>query len=135
LRFDFAGTLGPEHGMTQNMRGMTRNDVSDEANTNELAPIALSRRELIGKTGVTVLGVAVGAAAVNRLVAAYLARSNLAYEGLPTPDSVRSAITPTEDFYIVSKNLIDPNVIGSHWQLELRGLVGKEQTWNYEQLL
>ncbi|MGZ3680423.1 MAG: molybdopterin-dependent oxidoreductase [Ktedonobacterales bacterium] len=89
-----------------------------------------TRRRTLEAAGATVAIVGIGALATNRLIQSYLARSNLAYEGAPTPASIVSPITPVEDFYVVSKNVIDPTVIADHWQLELTGLIRKPLTWN-----
>lgn len=88
-----------------------------------------TRRRALEAAGATVVFVGVGALATNQLIQSYLARSNLAYEGNPTPGSITSPITPAEDFYVVSKNVLDPTVIADHWQLELAGLLRKPTTW------
>jgi DMSO/TMAO reductase YedYZ molybdopterin-dependent catalytic subunit len=95
--------------------------------------LAMSRRAALQAAGVVVLAVAAGGAGVNRLIAGYLARSNLAYEGMSnfSPD----ALTPIEDFYIVSKNILDPEVSLGRWQLEVTGLVRQPKTWSYAQVL
>ena len=43
-------------------------------------------------------------------------------------------ITPTEDFYVVSKNIIDPNVNANEWRLEIGGLVQKPYSLNFDDL-
>ncbi|HEX8035878.1 MAG TPA: molybdopterin-dependent oxidoreductase, partial [Ktedonobacterales bacterium] len=88
-----------------------------------------TRRRTLEAAGATVAVVGIGALATNRLIQSYLARSNLAYEGAPTPASLVSPITPAENFYVVSKNVIDPTVIADHWQLQLTGLIRKPITW------
>lgn len=44
-------------------------------------------------------------------------------------------ITPNEDFYVVSKNTIDPVVDETDWDLSVEGLVGSPQTHTYPELL
>ena len=88
-----------------------------------------TRRQTLAAAGTTVMFVGIGALATNQLIQTYLARSNLSYEGAPTPGSIISPITPIEDFYVVSKNVIDPTVIADHWQLELAGLIRQPLTW------
>jgi DMSO/TMAO reductase YedYZ molybdopterin-dependent catalytic subunit len=44
-------------------------------------------------------------------------------------------VTPTGDFYVVSKNLIDPQVQGSKWALHVSGLVGTRLDLTYEQFV
>jgi DMSO/TMAO reductase YedYZ molybdopterin-dependent catalytic subunit len=90
-----------------------------------------TRRQTLEAAGATVVVVGIGALATNRLLQSYLARSNLTYEGAPTPASLVSPITPVQDFYVVSKNVIDPTVIADHWQLALAGLVRKPITWTF----
>ncbi|MBF6591121.1 MAG: molybdopterin-dependent oxidoreductase [Ktedonobacterales bacterium] len=96
--------------------------------------LALTRRRALEAAGVVVVAVAAGGVGVDRLLQGYLASSNLAYEGRPTPDDVLSFITPTKDFYVVSKNALDPTVIADHWRLELGGLVRQSRAWTYEQV-
>jgi DMSO/TMAO reductase YedYZ molybdopterin-dependent catalytic subunit len=95
----------------------------------------VSRREALAIAGGTAIVLATGAFATNRLIGGYLARSNLSYEGHTVPTSVMSAITPNKDFYIVSKNVLDPTVAVSRWRLEVNGLVGKPTTWSYDEVL
>src|SRR5262245_16923006 len=100
----------------------------------ESVPGQVSRREALVVGGGAAIILAAGAYATNRLIAAYLARSNLSYEGHPVPESVMSAITPNKDFYVVSKNVLDPTVTVSRWRLEVDGLVGKPNSWTYDEV-
>jgi DMSO/TMAO reductase YedYZ molybdopterin-dependent catalytic subunit len=95
----------------------------------------VSRREALAVAGGTIIVLAAGAVATNRLIAGYLARSNLSYEGHTVPVSVMSAVTPNNDFYIVSKNVLDPSVVVRRWRLEVDGLVGNPTTWTYDDML
>lgn len=45
-----------------------------------------------------------------------------------------SPVTPTKDFYIVSKNLIDPVPSTVGWELQVDGLVEQPYTLNYDEL-
>ncbi|SRR5579871_580307 len=99
------------------------------------AAAAISRREALQVAGATAVVVVVGALATNSLIMDYLSRSNLSYEGRGTPGLLTSPITPNADFYVVSKNVLDPTVAVNRWQLELAGLVHQPQRWSYEQLL
>jgi DMSO/TMAO reductase YedYZ molybdopterin-dependent catalytic subunit len=92
----------------------------------------VSRRTALQAAGVVVVAIAAGGIGFNRLLAGYLARSNLGYEGQET--SSLAPITPTEDFYIVSKNVLDPEVVVGRWELEVTGLVSQPKTWNYDQV-
>ena len=95
----------------------------------------VTRREALAVAGGTAVILVAGAVATNRLIAGYLARSNLSYEGHTVSESVMSAITPNTDFYIVSKNVLDPTVTVSRWRLEVGGLVGKPVSWTYDEAL
>ena len=106
---------------------------SQPSTEDPVAQPAYTRREALAAAGATIAIVGIGAFATNRLIQSYLARSNLAYEGRPTPASVVSPITPAEDFYVVSKNALDPTVIADHWQLELAGLVRQPMNWTLKE--
>ncbi len=51
-------------------------------------------------------------------------------EGIITP-----VLTPTPDFYHVSKNVIDPTVSADGWTLKITGLVDKEVEFTHDQLV
>ena len=44
------------------------------------------------------------------------------------------AITPNERFYVVTKNVIDPDVTASLWRLQVTGLVNDPQMFRFEDL-
>jgi hypothetical protein len=96
------------------------------------AGYAMSRRAALGTAGVVVLAVAAGGLGIERVINRYFARSNLSYEGMETGDL--TPITPTEHFYVVSKNVLDPQVEIGRWQLEVTGLVNQPKTWNYTEV-
>ncbi len=43
--------------------------------------------------------------------------------------------TPTEEFYVVTKNLIDPEVDAASWRLAIDGLVSTPATYSYDELV
>ncbi len=96
------------------------------------APAGISRRAVLGSTGVVVLAVAAGGVGIDRLISSYMMRSNLSYEGMKTRGL--APITSAENFYVVSKNVLDPQVAISRWELQVMGLVGQSKTWNYDQV-
>ena len=51
------------------------------------------------------------------------------HRGEPT-----NPVTPVDEFYVVSKNLIDPQVDGGSWSLHVGGMVANRLEYNYEQL-
>jgi DMSO/TMAO reductase YedYZ molybdopterin-dependent catalytic subunit len=99
------------------------------------APGLVTRREALAVAGGTAVILVAGAFTTNRLIAGYLARSNLSYEGHTVPESVMSEITPNRDFYIVSKNVLDPSVAVSRWRLGVDGLVGKPISWTLDEVV
>lgn len=50
--------------------------------------------------------------------------------GVATPE-----VTPTEEFYIISKNLIDPQPDGSSWRLRVHGATERTVTFDYDDML
>jgi DMSO/TMAO reductase YedYZ molybdopterin-dependent catalytic subunit len=95
---------------------------------------SVTRRAALQAGGAVILSLAVGGVLFERLLSEWFARSNLAYEGMRTPNKVTSAITPNSDFYVVSKNVIDPSVQVDRWSLELTGLVRTPHSWTLAQL-
>lgn len=92
----------------------------------------MSRRAALVGAGAAIVYVAAGYVAFNRILADYFARSNLAYEGRGTPGHMTQPITPNDEFYVVSKNLLDPTVDVSRWELEMTGHVRQPKTWTYD---
>jgi DMSO/TMAO reductase YedYZ molybdopterin-dependent catalytic subunit len=107
----------------------------DTSSGRPLASANLSRREAFVAAGAAVGLIALGAVAGDTLLNEYLSVSNLAYEGRGTTDLLTSPITPTSEFYVVSKNVLDPLVAVDRWQLELSGQVRRARSWSYSQLL
>ena len=64
-------------------------------------------------------------------VSGRLAVSNAAPWNVP---GLSPEVTPTGDFYTVSKNFIDPSVNAPGWQLKVDGLVERPLTFDYDQL-
>jgi DMSO/TMAO reductase YedYZ molybdopterin-dependent catalytic subunit len=52
----------------------------------------------------------------------------------PNINNLALEITPTEDFYVVSKNPFDPEVDSQRWRLEIGGLVEKTLSLNFAEL-
>jgi DMSO/TMAO reductase YedYZ molybdopterin-dependent catalytic subunit len=87
------------------------------------------RRRLLARAAlVAVGGLAVGSLGLDVLVQTLLARSTLGYDGMSTPalaGGTVAPITPTAEFYLVTKNVIDPQVVLGDWALDVTGLVGR----------
>ncbi len=58
--------------------------------------------------------------------------SSLGYDGYRTTSLL--PVTPTADFYVVTKNLIDPEVNVAAWRLAVSGLVDRPATYSLEDL-
>ena len=43
-------------------------------------------------------------------------------------------ITPNDRFYVVTKNVIDPDINRDNWRLEITGMVERPQTYRFEEL-
>ncbi len=85
------------------------------------------RRLLLGTAGI-VLAVSTGG-----LVALLDRVSALAYDGTGAPGPV-APITPVDEFYVVTKNLIDPAVYTPVWRLEVGGRVAHPAVYTLDDL-
>jgi DMSO/TMAO reductase YedYZ molybdopterin-dependent catalytic subunit len=56
------------------------------------------------------------------------------YDGLQVRGPRTEPVTPNEGFYVVTKNLIDPNVDGDLWRLEVTGAVDRPHTYEFGEL-
>ena len=56
------------------------------------------------------------------------------YDGMQYKGADVQAVTPNDRFYVVTKNVIDPDVSPSLWRLEVTGLVEQPQTFRFEDL-
>jgi DMSO/TMAO reductase YedYZ molybdopterin-dependent catalytic subunit len=130
-----AATLLANHWLNWWLRPVGASDtVSAVSGSSVAATTGVSRRAALEAGGAVMLSLAAGSVAFERLLAEWYARSNLTYEGMRTPDNITSAITPNSDFYVVSKNVLDPTVQIERWQLEIIGLVRTPRSWTLEQL-
>src|SRR5437763_13979948 len=67
-------------------------------------------------------------------MASFLYRNSaLGYDGM-TYDGPVEALTPTQGFYTVTKNLIDPAVFGPAWRLDVLGQVVRPATYRLSDL-
>jgi DMSO/TMAO reductase YedYZ molybdopterin-dependent catalytic subunit len=129
-------TLLANHWLHWRLRPVSASDTVSGEVSGLPAPATagISRRAALEAGGAVVLSLAAGGVAFNRLLAEWSARSNLTYEGMRTPNDITSAITPNSDFYVVSKNVLDPTVQIERWRLEITGLVRASRSWTLEQL-
>ena len=80
-----------------------------------------NRRELMGGGVFLLATVALARKAIGKL-------PHLPPSGLPQP------VTPVEDFYIVSKNILDPEVAAADWRLKIDGLATTPLTLSYDDI-
>ncbi|MDQ3525635.1 MAG: molybdopterin-dependent oxidoreductase, partial [Chloroflexota bacterium] len=99
--------------------------------SNAVAPMSrpLSRRGI--------LSAAVGAALVYplyELMKGFYNDATFFYDGRPYSGEGIQPITPTGQFYSVTKNVIDPDVDRDLWQLEIRGAIDNDITMSFDDL-
>jgi DMSO/TMAO reductase YedYZ molybdopterin-dependent catalytic subunit len=56
------------------------------------------------------------------------------YDGLLTKGQDLPPITPNDRFYVVTKNVIDPNIARGLWRLQVTGLVERPHTYDFDEL-
>jgi DMSO/TMAO reductase YedYZ molybdopterin-dependent catalytic subunit len=94
----------------------------------EFSP-AIGRRALI-LSGLGLLVAGGGAGLVRKLYRA----ATFSYDGTQYKGRIVQPITPNEQFYCVTKNIVDPRVDVSLWHLEVNGLVQNPATYRFQDL-
>src|SRR5437868_9478926 len=89
----------------------------------EFTPHLGRRAFLLGTLGLLLAG---GGAAIARKL---FRIATFSYDGTQYKGAGRQAITPNEQFYCVTKNVVDPRVDGGLWHLEVTGLVRHPHTY------
>jgi DMSO/TMAO reductase YedYZ molybdopterin-dependent catalytic subunit len=89
----------------------------------------LGRRHVLSAVPVTITALSLGVLGFRLLPDWYKAIFSQAGLRGPSP-----AITPVGNFYIVSKNFVDPSVDGQSWRLHFGGMVGKPITLSLGEL-
>lgn len=90
----------------------------------------LSRRQfLVGG----VAAVALAALTFYGLASLAARKGRLAFASVA--DMIAKEITPTSEFYVVTKNVIDPVVDASTWQLAIGGLVATPRSYTHPEIL
>lgn len=83
----------------------------------------LSRRRLTTRIA-AVAGAAAGVAVLGRTVAKVANRPTV---GVTTPGQISPVFTPNDDFYVISKNFVDPDPDrGDNWSVTIDGVVDQE---------
>ncbi|MEY2550246.1 MAG: hypothetical protein QOG12_390 [Verrucomicrobiota bacterium] len=99
-----------------------------EINAQEFSPPIGRRALIVG--GIGLLAAGGGAELLRRLYRA----ATFSYDGTQYKGRVVRAITPNDQFYCVTKNVVDPKVNAAFWRLEVTGLVQTRQTYRLERL-
>lgn len=97
----------------------------------------LSRRRVV--RGIGYAGLAVGVYDIGRsLLGSWLNSGAGRVRGgtgeFPSIENLALEVTPTPDFYVVSKNAFDPEVDAARWRLEIRGLVETPMVLTYDDI-
>ncbi len=100
----------------------------DAASTEEFSPVMGRRALILGGLGLVLAGG--GIAILRRLYG----QATFSYDGTQYKGRGVQPITPNDLFYCVTKNVIDPQVDGSLWHLEVDGLVESPRTYRLEDL-
>jgi DMSO/TMAO reductase YedYZ molybdopterin-dependent catalytic subunit len=85
----------------------------------------LGRRRILSVMPVTIAAVSVGVLALRLVPGWYKAIFSPPEAGL---SGASPALTPEQNFYVVSKNFSDPSIDGKSWTLSIGGLVDKPMT-------
>jgi DMSO/TMAO reductase YedYZ molybdopterin-dependent catalytic subunit len=90
----------------------------------------LSRRQfLIGSVGAIALAVL----ALYGFASLSMQKGRLVFASIA--DMFAKEVTPTSEFYVVTKNVIDPTVDANSWDLSVGGMVANPMTYRYADLL
>ncbi|MEO6988152.1 MAG: molybdopterin-dependent oxidoreductase [Aquihabitans sp.] len=111
------------------------------------APDATHRRAFLIGTSAVLAGAAITAAAGRRLQSGFSAMGSrlavvlpkaakpvAAYEGLAT-QGITPFITPNRDFYRIDTNFTVPQLPAEDWSLRIHGMVERELTFTYDDIL
>ena len=89
----------------------------------------------VGRRVLLVGGIgAVLALAAGGLLRRLYTLATFSYDGTQYKGPDVQAVTPNDRFYVVTKNVIDPDVTPSLWRLQVTGLVETPQTFRFEDL-
>jgi DMSO/TMAO reductase YedYZ molybdopterin-dependent catalytic subunit len=99
-----------------------------QVNDHEFSP-PIGRRALIGG-GIALVAAGGGAELLRRLYRV----ATFSYDGTQYKGRVVQPITPNDQFYCVTKNVVDPKVNADLWRLEVTGLVQTRQTYRLDRL-
>src|ERR1700682_35731 len=96
--------------------------------SDEFTPRIGRRAFVLGTLGVVMAGG--GVALARKLYRA----ATFSYDGTQYKGRIVQPITPNDQFYCVTKNVVDPKVNADLWRLEITGLVQTRQTYRLDRL-
>jgi DMSO/TMAO reductase YedYZ molybdopterin-dependent catalytic subunit len=99
-----------------------------QINDQEFSPPIGRRALIVG--GIALLAAGGGAELLRRLYRV----ATFSYDGTQYKGRVVQPITPNDQFYCVTKNVVDPKVNADFWRLEVTGLVQTRQTYRLDRL-
>ncbi|HYH13312.1 MAG TPA: molybdopterin-dependent oxidoreductase, partial [Thermomicrobiales bacterium] len=121
------------HDTTQRL-GAAQVPVPDDALTSEPAPerpvtTLFNRRAFLN----AILGAALAVPVYDLLKRLY-DDATFSYDGRPYSGEDIEPVTPTNRFYTVTKNVVDPDVDRDMWRLEIRGAIDNDLTLSFGDL-
>jgi len=117
-----------ERTLVLGFRYLTARPEPAQPNDLEYSPAIGRRALLLGGLGLLLAGG--GAGILRRLYQL----ASFSYDGTQYKGPQVQPITPNDQFYCVTKNVVDPRVDESLWRLEVTGLVKHHQTYKIERL-
>ena len=89
----------------------------------------------VGRRAVLLTGIGtVCALAVGGLLQRLYKLASFSYDGTQYKGADVQAITPNDRFYVVTKNVVDPDVSRSLWRLDITGLIERPHSYSFEEL-
>jgi DMSO/TMAO reductase YedYZ molybdopterin-dependent catalytic subunit len=122
----FAAFVCFERMIVLGFRFITR--PSAQINDQEFSPSIGRRALLFGGLGLLFAGGGAG------LLRQLYRIATFCYDGTQYKGRIVQPITPNDQFYCVTKNVVDPQVNPSLWRLEITGLVKTRQTYGLDRL-
>jgi DMSO/TMAO reductase YedYZ molybdopterin-dependent catalytic subunit len=106
-----------------------RRDPLTGANASHLVPAKPARRAFLQLAAGAALALGFGG-----LLRRLFQLSTLGYDGNTYEGTDLEKITPNEDFYSVTKNVVDPDVVRSVWRFEVAGLVEEPKSYSFAEI-
>ena len=106
-----------------------RREPLTEDNGGRLVPANAARRTFLQIAAGTALTLGFGA-----LLRRLFQLSTIGYDGNTYEGTDLERITPNGDFYSVTKNVVDPDVVRSVWRFDVAGLVEEPKTYSFAEI-